>query len=44
MAFGAIFAATGSLLGPLLAHAVINAVNLIYLRDHDPLASRAAEG
>jgi hypothetical protein len=37
LAFGAIFAATGSLLGPLLAHAVINAVNLSYLRDHDPL-------
>jgi CAAX protease family protein len=38
MAFGAIFALTGSLLGALLAHAVINAVNLTYLRDHDPLA------
>lgn len=33
---GAIFAATGSLVGPLLAHAVVNAVNLSYLRDHDP--------
>ncbi len=33
---GAIFAATGSLVGPLLAHAVVNAVNLGYLRDHDP--------
>lgn len=33
---GAIFALTGSLVGPLLAHAVINAVNLSYLRDHDP--------
>ncbi len=38
LAFGAIFAFTGSLLGPLLAHALINAVNLTYLRDHDPLA------
>jgi membrane protease YdiL (CAAX protease family) len=37
MAFGAIFAASGSLLGALVAHAVINAVNLVYLRDHDPL-------
>ena len=37
MAFGAIFAFTGSLLGPVLAHAVINAVNLVYLRDHDPM-------
>jgi uncharacterized protein len=33
---GAIFALTGSLVGPLLAHAIINAVNLTYLRDHDP--------
>jgi CAAX protease family protein len=33
---GAIFAATGSLVGPLLAHAIVNAVNLTYLRDHDP--------
>lgn len=33
---GAIFAATGSLVGPLLSHAVVNAVNLSYLRDHDP--------
>lgn len=33
---GAIFAATGSLVGPLLAHAIVNAVNLGYLRDHDP--------
>lgn len=33
---GAIFAATGSLVGPVLAHAVVNAVNLSYLRDHDP--------
>jgi hypothetical protein len=35
-ALGAIFALTGSLVGPLLAHAVVNAVNLSYLRDHDP--------
>lgn len=39
LVFGAIFEATGSLLGPLVAHAIINAVNLVYLRDHDPLAS-----
>jgi membrane protease YdiL (CAAX protease family) len=41
MAFGAIFALTGSLVGALIAHAVINAVNLSYLRDHDPLALRS---
>ncbi len=39
LAFGAIFAATGSLVGPLLAHAVINAINLTFLRDFDPLAT-----
>lgn len=37
--FGIIFAATGSLVGPILAHGLINAVNLLFLRDHDPLAS-----
>jgi hypothetical protein len=41
LGFGAIFGASGSLLGPLLAHAIINAVNLTFLRDHDPLARRA---
>ena len=38
LVFGVIFAATGSLVGALLSHAVINAVNLMFLRDHDPLA------
>jgi membrane protease YdiL (CAAX protease family) len=38
---GAVFAATGSLVGPLLAHAVMNAVNLAYLRDHEPHADDA---
>lgn len=42
MAFGAIFAFTGSLLGAILAHALINAVNLTYLRDHDPMKKRQA--
>lgn len=32
LALGCIFAATGSLVGPLVAHAVINAVNLSFLR------------
>ncbi len=36
LGLGAIFALTGSLVGPLLAHAVVNAVNLVYLRDFDP--------
>ena len=42
-ALGAIFAFTGSLVGPLLAHAVVNAVNLSYLRGHDPQAEEHAE-
>jgi len=36
-ALGAMFAATGSLLGPLLAHGLINAANLAFLRDYKPL-------
>jgi membrane protease YdiL (CAAX protease family) len=35
LAFGVIFELTGSLVGALVAHAVINAVNLLYLRDHE---------
>jgi len=33
--FGALFLATGSLLGPLLAHAAINIANLRFIRDTD---------
>jgi uncharacterized protein len=33
---GAMFALTGSLLGPIAAHAVVNGYNLMFLRDHDP--------
>jgi membrane protease YdiL (CAAX protease family) len=43
LGLGAMFALTGSLLGPLLAHALINAVNLAYLRDHDPTLPRPAD-
>jgi membrane protease YdiL (CAAX protease family) len=32
--FGALFQATGSLFGPLVAHATINAMNLRFLRSH----------
>jgi len=35
LALGGVFALTGSLVGPLLAHAIVNAVNLAFLRDHD---------
>lgn len=42
--FGAIFAATGSLLGPICAHAIINGFNLNYLQNHDPESPRALGG
>ncbi len=38
--FGAVFAATGSLAGPLVAHAAINHANLRFLRDNDPAPRR----
>jgi hypothetical protein len=41
LGLGAIFTLSGSLLGPLLAHALVNAVNLAYLRDYDPAAPRS---
>jgi uncharacterized protein len=34
--FAGLFLATGSLIGPLLAHAVINVANLRFLRDNPP--------
>jgi membrane protease YdiL (CAAX protease family) len=34
--FGGLFAATGSLAGPVVAHAIINGANLRFLRDNDP--------
>jgi len=34
LALGALYWLTGSLAGPLVAHGFINAVNLLYLRDH----------
>lgn len=38
VALGSLYALTGSLWGPVLAHALVNAVNLAFLRDHDPRA------
>lgn len=35
-AFAGVFALTGSLAGPIVAHAVINHANLRFLRDNDP--------
>ncbi len=37
--FGLVLAATGSLVGPIAAHAIINAANLRFLRDNDPEAT-----
>jgi membrane protease YdiL (CAAX protease family) len=34
--FGVLFAATGSLAGPVAAHVIVNAANLRFLRDNDP--------
>jgi len=34
--FGALFQATGSLIGPLVAHATINGMNLKFLQNHQP--------
>lgn len=42
--FGALFVATGSLLGPIAAHAVINGFNLNYLQNHDPDLGRRGLG
>jgi membrane protease YdiL (CAAX protease family) len=44
LAFGAIFELTGSLVGPILAHALINALNLSYLKSHDPEPRRRSLG
>ena len=42
--FGSVFAATGSLAGPLVAHAAINLHNLRFLRDNDPRPRRGSLG
>jgi membrane protease YdiL (CAAX protease family) len=42
--FGGIFALTGSLAGPLAAHALVNALNLSYLKNHDPGPRRGLGG
>jgi CAAX protease family protein len=44
LALGGIFALTGSLLGPLAAHALINGLNLDYLKRHDPEPPRRTLG
>lgn len=44
LVLGAMFQLTGSLLGPVLAHAAINGLNLRYLREHDPTPRRRPMG
>jgi membrane protease YdiL (CAAX protease family) len=44
LALGAIFQLTGSLIGPLAAHALINGLNLTYLKRHDPEPHRRLGG
>lgn len=44
LVFGALYQATGSLLGPMAAHAVINGLNLRYLRRYDPEPRRSSLG
>jgi uncharacterized protein len=44
LALGGMFQLTGSLLGPLAAHALVNALNLAYLKSHDPAPRRALGG
>jgi membrane protease YdiL (CAAX protease family) len=44
LAFGAIYALSGSLLGAMLAHAVINGLNLAYLKAYDPTPPRHSLG
>lgn len=44
LAFGALFALTGSLAGPIVAHALINGLNLAFLKSHDPVPRRRALG
>lgn len=44
LVFGVVFAGTGSLVGPVVAHAIINGFNLNYLQSHDPELLRRGLG
>ncbi len=41
LSFAALFAATGSIVGPILAHALINGTNLAFLKAYSPRDSRS---
>lgn len=44
LVLGGIFQLTGSLLGPIAAHSLVNALNLAFLKQHDPEPRRRALG
>jgi membrane protease YdiL (CAAX protease family) len=44
LVFASLFRLTGSLAGPIAAHVIVNAVNLRYLRDMDPMPPSKALG
>ena len=44
LVLGAMYQLTGSLVGPLAAHAIVNACNLAYLKSYDPSPRRALGG
>jgi len=44
LVLGSMFQVTGSLLGPMVAHALVNGLNLVYLKNHDPTPARRALG
>ncbi len=44
LALGALFELSGSLVGPMVAHALINGLNLDYLRRYDPRSPRRSLG
>lgn len=44
LGLGALFSLTGSLLGPIAAHAIVNGLNLSYLKAHDVQPARGVGG
>jgi hypothetical protein len=44
IALGAMFQLTGSLWGPIVAHALINGLNMLYLKDYDPAPPQRSLG
>ncbi len=41
---GAVYELSGSLVGPVVAHGLINGINLLYLKSHDPEPPRRSLG